>query len=326
MAVLAGSLATEAMPSSAATPLFKDDLAGNRRVAIDAPTSSLDAQLDQILGSQSGFSTQPLRAIDDKIRAELASVRLRATARLILFLYPGAVTAERLKTLPEIGIDVDVDIDPCDRTLCKEAIGRHIEVIGRAVGRATISGPGYTLRFHSLMVHASSDLRGQEAIVYSVPIAQAIAAGARTGGGLAFIESRVRAAEEFEPRMVRAIIDEANRARVLMAKPPRVSRQDPRDGQVQLTLKGDRARMHEQVLAGMLAAARALVKSPATPADTTVEVVIEIPFRTLERHRYRAPYSALADGVAGRLSGSALWASYIAEARKDAQEFNFADE
>ena len=314
------------LPARASTPLFEDDLKANKRVAIDAPASNFESDLDKLVGGSAGFSTEPLKEIDNKIRSSLYRERLRSSAHLILFLYPGKVTRERLKAMPEIGIDVDVDIDPCDRAVCREAVARHIEVIGGAIGRPVLAGAGFSIRFRSLEVRGHSDVRGEAPDVTSVSIEQAISASARSGGGLALLDARRKAEDEFQPRMAHAITEAAGRARVQMASPPKVNRTlNPLAAQVNLVVRGDRAREKEQVLAAFLAAARVLSKNPATPADTTVDVAIKVPMRRVEIHRYRAPLAPLVECVNGTMEKSSLFGNYIAEVRKDAQEMNFSD-
>ena len=113
---------------------MQDDLAKNQRTRIDAPKDSFDADLDAALGGAQGFSTKPLEQIEDRIRAELRRDRPRASPRLIVFLYPGRVSAEKLKAMREINVDIELVMDPCDRSVCNEAVAKHIELVGRAVG------------------------------------------------------------------------------------------------------------------------------------------------------------------------------------------------
>src|SRR5215475_6183946 len=93
--------------TSRETTLLQDDLAKNQRTKIDAPKDAFDSDLDAALGGPQGFSTKPLEQIEDRIRAELRRDRPRATPRLIVFLYPGRVSAEKLKAMREINVDIE---------------------------------------------------------------------------------------------------------------------------------------------------------------------------------------------------------------------------
>src|SRR5947209_884139 len=123
--------------SNKETTLLQDDLQNNRRTKIDAPKDDLDAQLDAALGGPAGFSTRELEKIEDRIRNELKRDRPRATPRLIVFLYPGRISAEKLKSMAEVDVDIELVMDPCDRNVCREAVAKHIELVGRAVAQPT---------------------------------------------------------------------------------------------------------------------------------------------------------------------------------------------
>ena len=88
--------------TSRETTLLQDDLSKNQRTRIDAPKDAFDSDLDAALGGPQGFSTKPLEQIEDRIRAELRRDCPRATPRLIVFLYPGRTSAEKLKAMREI--------------------------------------------------------------------------------------------------------------------------------------------------------------------------------------------------------------------------------
>src|SRR5262249_46281409 len=154
-----------------------------QRTRIDAPRDALDAQLDAALGGPQGFSTRELERIEDRIRAELKRDRPRATPRLIVFLYPGRVSAEKVKAMGEVYVDIELTMDPCERNVCRDAVARHIEVVGRSMGQPVLSAPGYKLVFKQLTLKTSTQLHDQEVDVYQVPIAACLAAAARPGGG-----------------------------------------------------------------------------------------------------------------------------------------------
>src|SRR3954468_17179243 len=92
--------------TSRETPLLQDDLSKNQRTRIDAPKHAFDADLDAALGGPQGFSTKELEKIEERMKAELRRDRPRATPRIILFMYPGRISAEKLKSLAEINVDI----------------------------------------------------------------------------------------------------------------------------------------------------------------------------------------------------------------------------
>ena len=108
------------------TTLLSDDFGSSQRKKIDAG-SDLDAQLDAIVGS-SGFNTEELNRIEDRLRQELRSLRPRAMPKLVLYVYPGQVTLGKLKDMQEVWVDVEITTEPCDRTFCDESMARLIEI------------------------------------------------------------------------------------------------------------------------------------------------------------------------------------------------------
>ncbi|HEX6835213.1 MAG TPA: hypothetical protein VF334_01505, partial [Polyangia bacterium] len=191
--------------TSRETTLLQDDLAKNQRTRIDAPKDAFDADLDAALGGPQGFSTKPLEQIEDRIRAELRRDRPRASPRVILFLYPGRVDAERLKAMRDVNVDIELVMDPCDRSVCREAVAKHIELVGRAVGQPMLSGPSWRVKFQTLTLKTSTTMHDDEVAVYQVPVAACIAASQRAGGGLAWLEAQSHAEEQYEPIVTRAI-------------------------------------------------------------------------------------------------------------------------
>src|SRR3954470_7995186 len=191
--------------SSRETTLLQDDLAKNQRTRIDAPKDAFDADLDAALGGPQGFSTRPLEQIEDKIRAELRRDRPRASPRLIVFLYPGRIDVQKLKAMRDIDVDIELGMDPCERSVCREAVAKHIELVGRAVGQPSISGPTWKMIFQTLTLKTSTTLHDTEVAVYQVPIAACIEASRRAGGGIAWLDAQSHAEEAYEPIVTRAI-------------------------------------------------------------------------------------------------------------------------
>lgn len=307
---LAGSAHAQARP----TPLLKDDLQANKRTRIDAPRDSLDAALDDALGGPAGFSTKALDQVGDRIRAELKATRPRATPRVILFLYPGKISAERLKALSEIHVDIELVMDPCERTVCREAVAKHVELVGRAIGRPVVSGPGYKLVWKTVTLKTSVQMHDAEVAVYQLPAEQAVAAAKVPGGGLKWLDGQARAEEQYEPIVTKAIARRAAERRVRLSGPPQVSRSGGSVG-VRLRVHGDRARVQQQALDAFSAAALGLRDNPRTPADGRVEVAVEAGRDT---RQFRAPAAPLGLYVDRRLDGGALWTSYVEEVRAQA--------
>jgi len=305
------------------TPLLEDDLQKNKRTRIDAPKDALDSALDDALGGPSGFSTKQLEKIEDRLRDELRRDRPRATPRLIVFLYPGKISAERLKAMSEVNVDIELVMDPCDRNVCKEAVAKHIELVGRAVGAPTVSGPGFKMTFQSVTLKTSTTLHDDEVQVWKVPIRDCVAASQRPGGGLAWLSAQDHAEESYEPIVIKAIARHAAQRRVSLKTPPSVKRAGG-SVDVRLEVRGDRARTQQQAIDALAAAESGLRDNPKTPSSQALEIAVDTGMRDGPR-RFRAPGNPVGLYVDGRLSGGELWSSYVAEVRKDAQAMSFSD-
>ncbi|MDB4965903.1 MAG: hypothetical protein JWN44_1592 [Myxococcales bacterium] len=310
--------------TSRETPLLEDDLTKNKRTRIDAPKDAFDADLDAALGGPQGFSTKELEKMGDRIKAELRRDRPRASPRIILFLYPGRISAEKLKSLSEVNVDIELIMDPCERSVCKEAVAKHIELVGRAVGTPVVAGAGWKMIFQTLTLKTSSTLHDQEVSVYQVPIKECIAAAQKPGGGLAWLDSQQHAEDDYEPIVTKAIARHAAERRVSLAAPPSVKR-GPAGVDVRIKVRGDRARTQQQAIDALGACASGLRDNPKSPAQQALEVEVETGTRDGAR-RFRAPGNPVGLYVDGRMSGGDLWASYVAEIKKDgAQRLSFDD-
>jgi len=305
------------------TPLLQDDLAKNQRTRIDAPKDAFDADLDAALGGPQGFSTKPLEQIEDRSRAERLRDRPRATPRLIVFLYPGRTSAEKLKAMREINVDIELVMDPCDRNVCKEAVAKHIELVGRAVGAPSVSGPGYKMIFQTLTLKTSTTLHDTEVQVYQVPIAACIAAARNPGGGVAWLDSQAHAEEAYEPIVTKAIARHAAERRVSLAAPPSVKRGSS-SVDVLVKVRGDRARTQQQAIDAFAACAAGLRDNPRSPSQAELEVDVDTGMRDGPR-KFRAPGNPVGLYLDRQMSGGDLWASYVAEVKKGQQQLSFDD-
>ena len=311
------------------TPLLEVDLRKGSKQAIDQAGSKEEAELDAALGSAIGagersFSTQVLDGVQQKLVAEEKRERPRATPELIIFLYPGRVSAEKLKTLAEVNVDIELVINPCERAVCPEAMAKQIELVGRAVGRPQMSTPRYKLVWKTLILHANTQFHDHELQDVRVPIAEAVSAAAKRGGGSAWLAARSRADTEYEPLVARAIAQAAQRRRVSLAGPPSVSR-GGNEAAVTMRIHSDRNRVQQHVLDALAAAETSLRANPATPARQEIEVVTE---GTLPSpRRFRAQGSGVASWLDGQMSANQLWSTYVIEAKKQkgAQTMSFDD-
>jgi hypothetical protein len=315
--------ATARAQTAKETPLLEDDLQKNKRTRIDAPKDSFDSALDSALGGPAGFSTKQLEKIEDRLRDELRRERPRATPRLIVFLYPGRISPERLKSLSEVNVDVELVMDPCDRNVCRDAVAKHIELVGRAVGQPTVSGPGFKMVFQTLTLKTQTTLHDDEVTVYQVPIAACVQASQRAGGGLAWLSQQDKAEQDYEPIVIKAIARRAAERRVSLKSPPSVKRTGGAVD-VHLAVRGDRSRTQQQALDALAAAEKGLRDNPKTPPTQELEIAVDTGMREGPR-RFRAPGNPVGLYVDGRLSGGDLWSSYVAEVRKDAQSMSFSD-
>ena len=309
--------------TSRETTLLQDDLAKNQRTRIDAPKDAFDADLDAALGGPQGFSTKPLEQIEDRIRAELRRDRPRASPRLIVFLYPGRVTADKLKAMRDINVDIELVMDPCDRNVCRDAVAKHIELVGRAIGQPAISGAGWKMTFQTLTLKTSTTLHDEEVQVYQVPIAACLAASKRAGGGIAWLDSQAHAEEAYEPIVTKAIARHAAERRVALAGPPSVKRVSS-TVDVLVKVRGDRSRTQQQAIDAFAAEAAGLRDNPKSPPQAQLEVDVDTGMRDGPR-RFRAPGNPVGLYLDRQMSAGNLWTSYVAEVKKGQQQMSFDD-
>ena len=329
---LLAALAAGARPAGAqTTPLLEVDLRAGKTTRIDAPTDAADAELDAALGralgsSGSSFSTRELERVEQKLVADLKRERPRATLELIVFLYPGRVSAERLKSMSEVNVDIELVIDPCDRAVCRDAVGRQIELVGRAVGRPVLETARYRLVWKSLILKTMTRFHDPESTEVRVPIGDCVAAATQPGGGRAWLDRAQRADTEYEPLVAKAIAREAARRRVSLEGPPRVSRSGG-EATAEVKVRGDRSRAQRQVLDALAAEQAGMRTNSATPAATHLEVQLEIDQRGERPRRFRSLGQPVGLWIDGQLGAAALWATYVQEIRKDkgAQTLAFDD-
>lgn len=298
--------------AQAGTPLLSDDLAANKRTRIDADGDGLDSLFG---GGGSGFSTRKLEAIEDRLRADLRRERPRATPRLVVFLYPGKVSVERLRALREVLVDMELLMDPCDRSVCREEVGRHIEMVGRAVGSDTIATQDYKVLFKNLRLHTSTEMHGKVVESYLVPMPECIAAGKRRGGGMEWLEARAKADTDYEPLLVQAITRNARGRRLDLDGVPSVQR-GGKSVAVALKLHGDRVRYNQQLVDALWAIGTALRASPATPPEAKIEVTIDTAQRGVAPKRFRTTGAPVLQFLDGKINAETLSSAYVEAVRE----------
>jgi hypothetical protein len=207
-------------------------------------------------------------------------------------------------------------IDPCARAVCDDALGRHIEMVGRAVGEAVTRGSGFSIVYKNLTLKAETDVRGEEMVVVSVGLADAVAAGHRPGQGAALIQARRRAETDYVPLMMRAIAQAAGQRRVPLAAAPAVTRGGA-EVDVALKIRRDRNRQEQHVLDALFATGRALGTSPATPKQGRIEIAEDGAERGGAPARFRCALEPAVLFGEGRIDGRSLLNSYVERVNTD---------
>src|SRR5262249_28272870 len=157
-------------------------------------------------------------------------------------------------------------IDPCERAVCRDAVGKHIELVGRAIGRPTAPGARYKLVWQNLIIKTMTQFHDSQSEEIRVPVSEAVRAASERNGGAAWLAARSRADTQYEPLVARDITKVAAARRVALAGPPSVSRQGG-EAAVMMRIHSDRVRVEQHVLDAMAAAETALRQNPATPAQ-----------------------------------------------------------
>ncbi|MBK6846595.1 MAG: hypothetical protein IPG96_03270 [Proteobacteria bacterium] len=308
--ILALALSTR-LAQAERTALLELDLESGTQRRIDQRAgSALDDALDAVLGETGGgFTTADLARLAAALRRELRQAHSGSAARLLLFLYPGRISRSRLADLPEVLVDTDLLLDPCRRTVCREAIAEQLEVFGRALRQTLGRTRSARLHFQSVTVRAVSDAGARSFDAYRFTADQVLAAAAR-GGGRRLLDELERAEAGYEREMAQAIARRAQLRRVALTQTPQVARTEGRLA-VELEFRSDRVRYESDVLAALAAATEALQGSSLTPAQVDLTAVALIRLRTTERRRFRCGAEPLRLWLAGRLSAAELWGTYL---------------
>lgn len=321
-------LSAVAVPARAErTPLLKVDLQTGKKTAIDqrGPKTDVDKQLDALLDSSTGksFSTAELGKIESAVRRYLRATRPRAMPRLLLFVYPGRMTSAKLKELREVLIDIDLVVDPCGRTVCKDSVAKHLEIIGKSLKQAEIRTADYLVRFKSVTVRTSTQIGGAQYDIYSFSADEVVRAG-RSGGGQQLVRRVQGAQQAYGREMAKAAARKIGLRRVRLVKTPRIERQAS-TVTVEIEIRSDRVRFQSHVLGALVGTMQALRQSSLTPSTVKLTVTAVIPHRKTSRRVFRSSGKAVLEHLDGRLTSRELWASYVVEERKDIKQMTFSD-
>jgi hypothetical protein len=327
--LLLAVLTVLALPALAErTKLLESDLKSGKLKKIDAagPKTTTDSELDSMLDKATGgaaFTTADLEKVEKALRRFLEAARPRAMPRLLLFLYPGRISANSLKELREVKVDVELVVDPCSRTVCTDSVAKHIELLGKAMRQATIRTSRYVVRFGAITIRTATDMRGADYDQFRFSAEEVVRAG-QSGGGGSLVGKLSSEKEGYPRQMVKEVSLRLRARRVRLGKPPAVQR-DGRAVSVELEIESDRVRYKSDVLAAFAGAAEALRKSPLTPATASYRVIAAVPFRKLERHTFTCTGQALGLYLDGKLNQGEVWGTYIVEKKKGGTQLTFDD-
>jgi hypothetical protein len=307
------------------TKLMEVDLRTGARRRIDARSgaTSADRELDAMLGRTMGqsFTTAELERVDKALRRYLKMLRPRATARLLVYLYPGRITRSALSELREVLVDLDLVVDPCGRSVCEDAVGKHLDLIGRSLKQAVIRTRRYTIRFNSITVRTAAD-PGSGYDLYRFTADRIV--GLKGKGGARLVRKVARQRAGYERQMMAAVQRQLKARRLRVAGAPQISR-DRQSVSVSLELRSDRVRYRQQAVDALLATAKALKASPLTPPGGQLTVVARVRQRRERRHRFHCSLQSLRLHLAGRLSRRELLGNYVVEDRPGGRRLTFDD-
>ena len=310
-------LSAEAAQPRRGTALMENDLRAGKKTRIDGGGGdALDAEMDAVLGragaKAQSFSTKELETIEQRLLGDLRRERPRATPHLIVFVYPGRITPEKLKVLSEVFVDVEILLDPCERSVCRDAVARHIELVGRAVGKAERQTRMYKLVFKQLILRTKVHFRDAEVDEFRIPMTEAVKAAGRAGGGRGWLDNMAHSTAQFEPLVAKAIARQASKYRVGLIGAPLVGRQGSRADAV-LKIRADRSRLQSQVIAALDAAAAGFRDNPASPGNITLEIHANVPMKGVKVQKFKCLGQPVRAHLDRQLDSATLWSTYVRE-------------
>ena len=311
------------------TPLYQVDLErGTHRDYLSsgggkgASDLALDALLDET--TDRTFSGKDLEQLAVAIKRYLSSARPRAMPRMMLFLYPGRISKGKLKELREVKVDIELLVDPCGRSVCSDAMARHLEVVGQAMRTTRLGGDAYRITFESVRLRRRLDLPGADFEELRFSAEEVVTAGKTPGGGRALVNRLSKARAGYEPRMAKEIQRRLKVRRMSLAGPPQISR-TPARVSVELQVRSDRVRCKGHVLRALAETGTALRDNALTPAAGQLKVTALVNAHGATRRVFTCDYRPLLLHVGGRLSSGELWTTYVVETSKKGRRMTFDD-
>ena len=311
------------------TPILEVDLRTGTKRSFDhgKPKTQADKELDALLDATTGesFSSKELNKISGALRRFLRSSRPRAQPSLILFLYPGRISKTELRELREVKVDVELQVDPCHRTVCRDAVGQHLELLGKSLRQAVLRTSHYVINFSHVTVRARLDASGASSYeTYRFSAAEVVQAGKRKGAGALLVKRSTAQRAGYEKNMVKLIVRRLRARRVRLKGAVRVDRVG-RALSVALTVRSDRVRVKAHVLGAFIGAAEALARSSITPAEVELTVTALVPMRGIKKRIFRCGIHPLKLHLRGRLQQTELWSTYVVEQKKKGRHLSFDD-
>lgn len=308
------------------TQLLRVDLKTGRKSRIDPKRgSSADRQLDALLDSSTGksFSTTELEKIERTVRRYLKALRPRAAPRLLLFVYPGRISRSKLKQLREVLIDIELIVDPCSRSVCRAAVGRNLDVLGRAMRKATIRGDRYVVRFKRVVIRTATRIGQGSHDIYTFSAKEVVRAG-KKGSGRKLVSRVVKQRAGYDRAMAKKAARQIKLRRVSLAHTPRVTR-SRHEATVEIAIRSDRVRLRRHVLGALRGAMKALSTSPLTPSRVALTVVASVRYRKTRKITFRCPGHAVKALLAGKTNSRALWSNYVTRERSGGTKLTFSE-
>ncbi len=299
-----------------------------RRIDASGPKNAADRQLDALLDQATGgasFSTSELEKIEKALRRYLTVDRPRAVPRLLLFLYPGRISRNGLKELREVKVEVDLLVDPCSRSICRDSVGKNLELLGKAIKQPVLRTESYSIRFMAVIIRTNTEMHDSEMSMYRFSVEDVIDAGRSAGGGNKLITKVLQVQEAYGRQVTKDVAAKLRLRRVKLLQPPRINR-EAKAVQAELDISTDRIRYQRDVLNAFLGTAEALRSNELTPVQSALKVIAHIPLRTASQRIFECMGQPLGLLLDGRLSQDQVWSTYVIEKKEEGTKLTFDDE
>ena len=310
------------------TPLLEVDLKTGTGRSFDQSKgrTKADDELDAMLDKATGptFSSKELKKISAALRRYLRLRRPRAQPKLLLFLYPGRISKVALQELRQVKVDVELVVDPCQRTVCKASVALHLELLGKSIRQVDLRTDSYAISFSSVTIRARQDLRDAPYETYRFTAQDVVLAGKKSGAGLRLLNRLATKKAGYQKEMTRSITRRLRARRVRLAGAPRLDRSG-KELTVTLRIRSDRVRVKAHVVGALKAAAEALTASPLTPPRTELVVHAAVRMRGKKERIFGCSIQPLRLHLGGRVGQSELWSTYVVERKKQGRHLSFDD-